>query len=657
MNFLNTLSGWQWAIFAAVPPLIVLLYFLKLRRQPLEVPSTYLWSRTIEDLHVNSIWQRLRQSLLLLLQLLLVALAMFACLRPGWRGVESVGERLIFLIDTSASMSATDAAPTRLAQAKKQAIQLIDQMKSGDKAMVISFSDSARVEQSFIDDRNMLKQRVAKISATNRTSNLAEALRAASGLANPGRSGDDENNIEVVVADPLPATLYIFSDGGFPIVPNFSLGNLEPKFVPIGNDDATNVSVAAFHAEPNPEDPARAQAFANLENHSENEIVVPASLYVEDVILDASDVTIPPGGTAGVEFNFQTLDFATLRLELDVEDDLTVDNTAYAVLNSHQLASVLLVTPGNRPLSMALATEQVRKKAEVTTVDTEHLDSDMFRKQAINGTFDLIIFDQCQPKTMPQCNTLFIGRVPDSPGWKHTECESSPIIIDSDRAHPIMKLVQLGTIKIAESLAVTPPVGGASLIDSDQGTILAVGPRDGFEDVVVGFDIVSTSDGAAEINTNWMIRRSFPVFFLNVIEYLGGASSSASTPSTKPGTAVTIRSATARQRVTVTSPTGEATAVQPDAQHAFIYVDTDDVGVYDVREDGGKQVSQRFAVNLFDVLESRIQPQRVIDLGYEQIAGTAAVQPARIELWRWILLAVLGILIFEWYIYNRRVYL
>ena len=77
---------WQWALLALVPPAIIALYFLKLRRQPLEVPSTYLWQRSIEDLHVNSLWQRLRQNLLMFLQLLLVALAMLALLRPGWEG-------------------------------------------------------------------------------------------------------------------------------------------------------------------------------------------------------------------------------------------------------------------------------------------------------------------------------------------------------------------------------------------------------------------------------------------------------------------------------------------------------------------------------------------------------------------------------------------
>ena len=71
-----------WVILGSIPPLILTLYFLKLRRTPLEVPSTYLWTKTIEDLHVNSIWQRLRNSLLLLLQILLVLLLILACLGP-----------------------------------------------------------------------------------------------------------------------------------------------------------------------------------------------------------------------------------------------------------------------------------------------------------------------------------------------------------------------------------------------------------------------------------------------------------------------------------------------------------------------------------------------------------------------------------------------
>ena len=173
-NFLNMLSWWQWAILAAVPPAIVLLYFLKLKRRPVEVPSTYLWRKSTEDLHVNSIWQRLRRNLLLFLQLLIVALAVFALLRPSWQGTKLLGNRFIFLVDNSASMSASDVKPTRLDEAKRQVGELIDQMRSGDAAMLISFCNSARVEQSFTDSRQQLHQALDAIRPTVRSTSLLE---------------------------------------------------------------------------------------------------------------------------------------------------------------------------------------------------------------------------------------------------------------------------------------------------------------------------------------------------------------------------------------------------------------------------------------------------------------------------------------------------
>src|SRR6202011_5394013 len=64
---------WWFSLFLfLVPFAIVLLYFLKLKRKPLSVPSTFLWRKSIEDLHVNSLFQWLRENVLLLLQLLAV---------------------------------------------------------------------------------------------------------------------------------------------------------------------------------------------------------------------------------------------------------------------------------------------------------------------------------------------------------------------------------------------------------------------------------------------------------------------------------------------------------------------------------------------------------------------------------------------------------
>ena len=63
LNFASPLSYPAWAVLAGVPVGIIALYFLKLRRRPVQVPSTLLWRRSLEDLHVNSLFQRLRMSL------------------------------------------------------------------------------------------------------------------------------------------------------------------------------------------------------------------------------------------------------------------------------------------------------------------------------------------------------------------------------------------------------------------------------------------------------------------------------------------------------------------------------------------------------------------------------------------------------------------
>ena len=91
-----------------------------------------------------------RQNLLLFLQLLLVALAMLASLRPGWESEKLDGDRFIFLVDNSASMSATDVdgAKNRLDEAKKLVGGLIDQMDSGMTAMLVSFADTPQVVRS-----------------------------------------------------------------------------------------------------------------------------------------------------------------------------------------------------------------------------------------------------------------------------------------------------------------------------------------------------------------------------------------------------------------------------------------------------------------------------------------------------------------------------
>ena len=107
------LSPFTALLAAAVAiPLLLLLYFLKLRRRTLRMASTLLWRRSFEDLQVNVPFQRLRFSLLLLLQFLLLLLLLFALAEPVIKAEVRPAPRIILLIDRSASMNAADADET-----------------------------------------------------------------------------------------------------------------------------------------------------------------------------------------------------------------------------------------------------------------------------------------------------------------------------------------------------------------------------------------------------------------------------------------------------------------------------------------------------------------------------------------------------------------
>ena len=108
MEWLTPLVG-AIAASAAVPAL-VLLYFLKLKRQEVHVSSTLLWKRAVQDLRVNAPFQRLRRNILLLLQLLALLALLTAMARPVLRLQAGAGKRYVLLIDRSASMNAGDGA-------------------------------------------------------------------------------------------------------------------------------------------------------------------------------------------------------------------------------------------------------------------------------------------------------------------------------------------------------------------------------------------------------------------------------------------------------------------------------------------------------------------------------------------------------------------
>jgi Ca-activated chloride channel family protein len=156
-----------------IGPIIVAMYLLKLRREERTVSSTFLWQRMVRDVEANAPWQKLRRNLLLFLQLLLLALLAFALARPFFPTAGIAGRNLIVIIDRSASMQASDVAPSRLEAAKQQAMTLIDQLPDDGRATVIAAGGLMDVPISGSTDRRLLRQSIEAIQPdTSGTSDL-----------------------------------------------------------------------------------------------------------------------------------------------------------------------------------------------------------------------------------------------------------------------------------------------------------------------------------------------------------------------------------------------------------------------------------------------------------------------------------------------------
>jgi hypothetical protein len=339
------------------------------------------------------------------------------------------------------------------------------------------------------------------------------------------------------------------------------------------------------------------------------------------------------------------------------------------------------VTPGDVPLELALGTERAKRLANVTIVPPATLDSAEYRRDADGGAYDLVIYDQCAPQQLPRANTLFIGRLPPGNAWKGREDASGgggetvpaatvagPQIIDWDRANPLLANVDLSDVAIADSLLVRPPAGGSVLIETNAGPIAAIAPRDSYQDAVLGFEIVGQdADGTRTANTNWPIRPSFPTFWLNGLEYLASRGEEQVAAAVRPGRSLDLKAPATADRLTVETPDGREIVVPRSERDTYPFTDTDRPGIYHVHQ--GETDVERFAVNLFDRAESDVavrptqdsESQTVrpadIRIGHVDVAAQTDRAPARQETWKVLLACALFVLLLEWYIYNRRVYL
>ena len=596
------------AFLSLTLPVIVALYFLKIRRPTRIVPALHLWPAQIRDRQANVPWQRLRPSWLLFLQLLAAALLVAAALQPTVQAGAALAHHTILFVDASASMQATDVTPSRLTEAKREAANLIDQLGPQDRMTLISVGSTARIVASVTGDRQALHHGLDSITAGNGAADLSSALALAAGLVRPG---DD-------------ARAYLFSDGIVqPLRPSLTALPFPIDYHRIGVS-GENVGLTSLTVRTSAQTRA---AYLHVQNFGEQSHSVSLEWRADGHLLDVRPLTLAAGQSQDLILPVPA-DATAVTAHLAGGDVFAVDDAATAVAKTPRAFRVLLVTPGNVFLEQAL---RLRSDVQLDVVAPS-----AYRP---NPAYAMVVFDRYLPPLLPDGPSIILA-----PPTGSSLAGGAPIGIGrvraADAADPLLVNVDLQDVHVARSEDLRSSTFGRPLITSLQTPLVLVRDEPNRQ-VLFGFDLHES---------DLPLRIAFPILMENLSEWL--LPPSVPSHSFHPDELVTIIPESGATAVSVIRPDGARRSLASSGIAAF--ADTDQTGLYTVEQTiAGTAQRSWFSVNLFSDSISQLKPPSRLTLPPTHATAVAATHHGQLEIWPWVALAALGIVAAEWLAFHR----
>lgn len=598
--------------------IIVVLYLLKMRRRDVRVPAAFLWPKLTADVRANAPFQKLRPSLLLFLQLLALALLVFGLANPLLKARGLHGKATVVVLDTSASMSATDVAPSRFEAAKKRVAGIVETMGGGDRLALIEVGPVTRVVFPLQGDKARMLAALGALTPTDAPNHMGEALRLAAALVGQRSEG----------------RIVVLSDGTFPPVQDFSPGKAQLLFEQIGTG-TKNVAVTALDAA---DSPGGMEVFAGIRNTGAEPANATVTFTVDGQVADAKDIAIPARQTAG-----QTLKIPATARSVEVRvkapgDLLASDNRAVIFPHGAGTVRTLLVSPGNLFLERALSLEPtVRLDKAAAVPDYEKAGSPGV------GRYDLVIFDGTPVEKVKAPAAWSFGGAGPGLGVEDEGAASSPRVVAGKRAHPLLKHVDLDNLLIEKGRKVEVLTGAKVLVNGSDGPMVVASEQGGRRSLYLSWNA---------LDSDFPLQVSFPIFIGNAVEWLTGegrAGGDEGGLSVRTGRPFNIASPVGAKTLTLKRPDGSKESLDASTGMAVVRT-TNTVGMYTV---SGPKSKTEVAVNVLNEDESDITPRATLDLAGKSVAAQSATVVLA-ETWRWLLLAALLVLCCEWWVFVKR---
>lgn len=463
--------------------LILFFYLLKGRPKELNVSSILFWRKIPQTLTSQNFRWRIPPELLLFLQLtilslLIIALAQIFFLLPGKRK-----EYVALVMDTTASMQATDVTPTRFNAAKREAREFVKDLSREEKVALIEAGSGSRILANFSHEREYLLEKLDTLRALDVEGNPKKAIKLA-------RSVFPSQSVGKIV---------FFTDGAFRLEGD----SLPPelKMEVFNSRISSNLGITSLKIRPRIIGRRDYEMMVRVGNFSREERNFTLRVFLNEQILFENELALGPEKERGYIYHLKAEQKGILKAEVSShsEDHLKVDDVAYAVFGPQKTLDVLLVSPGNIFLENVLSSYSSINLYKKEKVPSERMQN-----------YDLLIFDGIPPPPLQQGNVICIGTLPPTFLPKEPKLIENPVLTEWKSTHPLLRFVSLNNMDVKYSLSAPAIPGGEVLLQAEDYPLMQVLEKDNLKFVFIGFDLYYS---------DFPFRVGFPIFISNLLQW------------------------------------------------------------------------------------------------------------------------------------------
>ena len=593
------------------PVLLVIFYFLQGGKEKRKVDSLLFWDKLEDDSRTFSIRFKFERDLLFYLQLFIILLLIFALLRPVLTKEVQQTDRLIFVIDRSASLQSTDIDSNRFITMKKKLLEDIKSLTSNTKIALIEADNSPQIIFNFNGNKDNIIDYVENMRVSSESLNVEETFELIKMLNN-------DSNIT-----------YFYSDGAL----NFEKEEYKNIFkkdnfnlVKFGND-IDNIGITNFSIQEKKGLPGQYRCFLEVSNFSSENKEVEIEVKKERMIILKDRFIINSGEKFKKEYDLKSEEGNLFQILLDPQDQFLVDNQIEFRLGD-ELAdefSVALIGKENYFLERAFLVIP-----GVSFVKKNKLPEDYY---------DLYIFNEVSPPVNFEKNSIVINSNKDQ------EKKDNQIvdIMSWDKDHPIFRFVNFAELQIKNPNYDFISTESTKIVRSVKGPLMALVEEDNYKKLEIAFSLN---------NSNLLLQSSFPIFISNFIQWLKPNFMNAGYSKIKTGEEYKFIPSENSGIDSVINPKGNNIEYIKRNQYYYIK-NTEDEGVYEIKLDNGKK--EYFSANLLSEKESRLnnnlKKQDISNLETDTAKDNTVIYQS---LWPYLLLIILFLLVIEWVLTVKR---